>query len=328
MMGEEELGELADDIMLNGLHQPIVLYQGQILDGRNRYQACELAGIESDCTEYEGDDPLGYVLSLNLHRRHLTASQRAALAAEIANMTQADAGKAHGRGQDSSGKIAEAISQPEAAEKLDVSERYVREAKKIQEESPEHFDKVKSGELSLQQAKRELRSELPDGYRGKVYHYGNLDLASGVTTCQLCDQPYNGFAIKYCPYCAYTPDQRSDYLQAERQKRQEQDLLEELPAVKAEPKSAITAHGVPIKSISDFDKAAKRLPEVKAVDAWHKIYNAQRKVVVDFHRLYTQIGKEPLCETLRENDMMGDCDDMLQWVEKAVVFIKEIKNER
>ena len=159
MLGVEELGELADDIMLNGLHQPIVLYQGQILDGRNRYQACELAGIEPDCTEYEGDDPLGYVLSLNLHRRHLTASQRAALAAEIANMTQGDGTHKSNLKQGRSAKISEATSQAEAAEKLDVSPAYIREAKKIQRESPEHFDQVKSGELSLQQAKRELQPE-------------------------------------------------------------------------------------------------------------------------------------------------------------------------
>lgn len=153
MLGVEELGELADDIMLNGLHQPIVLYQGQILDGRNRYQACELAGIEPDCTEYEGDDPLGYVLSLNLHRRHLTASQRAALAAEIANLDM-------GANQHSQGdQNWSPSSNREAAEKLDVSKVYVIDAKKIQRESPEHFDKVKSGELSLQQAKRELQPE-------------------------------------------------------------------------------------------------------------------------------------------------------------------------
>ena len=241
MLGEEELGELADDIMQNGLHQPIVLYQGQILDGRNRYQACELAGIESDCTEYEGDDPLGYVLSLNLHRRHLTASQRAALAAEIANMESGT------RTDLEPPAILPEVSQTEAAEKLDVSERYVQQAKKIQRESPEHFDKVKSGEISLQQAKR------------------------GVT---------------------------------------------------------IEAHGVEIKSISDFDKAAKESSEVKAVNAWHNIYNAQRKIVVDFHRIYSQIGKDPLCQALRENDMMGDCDDMLGWVEKTVGFIEEVRSER
>ena len=153
MLGVEELGELADDIMLNGLHQPIVLYQGQILDGRNRYQACELAGIEPDCTEYEGDDPLGYVLSLNLHRRHLTASQRAALAAEIANLDL-------GANQHTEGvQNCTPSTRSEAAERLDVSKRYVNEAKKIQRESPEHFDQVKSGEISLQQAKRELQPE-------------------------------------------------------------------------------------------------------------------------------------------------------------------------
>ena len=67
----------------------------------------------------------------------------------------------------------------------------------------------------------------------------------------------------------------------------------------------ITAHGVEIKSISDFDKAAKQSPEVKAVDAWHKVYVAQRKVVMDYHQLLVQISKEFLCETLRENEMMG-----------------------
>tara|TARA_Y100000310_G_scaffold258431_1_gene266836 strand:+ start:439 stop:1503 length:1065 start_codon:yes stop_codon:yes gene_type:complete len=309
MMGEEELGELADDIMLNGLHQPIVLYQGQILDGRNRYQACELAGIESDCTEYEGDDPLGYVLSLNLHRRHLTASQRAALAAEIANMTQADAAHKTNYMLGRSGKIAEAISQTEAAEKLDVSERYVREAKKIQEESPEHFDKVKSGELSLQQAKRELRPEpissnalvsqtdnlpavaepeSPDGYRGKNSHDGNL--ANGiVATCHVCDQSYDGTKIKYCPYCYYTPDQRSDYLQAERQKRQEQDLLEELPAVKAEPKSDIVVEfaGKRINTLDDLMKV--KTPDQELLDQFFELDLA----VIKVRKLVTELSAHP-----------------------------------
>ena len=165
MMGEEEFNELVDDIRQNGLHQPIVVYEGHILDGRNRYRACKLAGVTPEYVGFDysnGDDPLGYVLSLNLHRRHLTASQRATLAVEIANMTQADAGKAHGRGQDSSPKIREAISQTEAAEKLDVSPAYIQQAKKIQKKSPEHFDKVKSGELSLQQAKRDMVISIGD----------------------------------------------------------------------------------------------------------------------------------------------------------------------
>ena len=154
MMSNEALIELSKDITSNGLGIPILLYEGKILDGRNRYQACDLAGIEPEYTEYEGDDPLGYVLSLNLHRRHLTASQRAALAVEVANMAQGGDRKSN-----QTAKLQSDISRSEAAEKLDVSERYVNEAKKIQRESPEHFDKVKSGELSLQQAKRKMEKE-------------------------------------------------------------------------------------------------------------------------------------------------------------------------
>jgi len=48
------------------------------------------------------------------------------------------------------------ITQAEAAEKLDVSDKYIREAKKIQRQNPEHFQRIKSGEFSIQQVKREL----------------------------------------------------------------------------------------------------------------------------------------------------------------------------
>jgi hypothetical protein len=72
-------------------------------------------------------------------------------AAEIANFD-------HGgdRRSDQKPKLVFEVTNEQAAEKLDVSDKYVREAKKIQRESPEHFDKVKSGELSLQQADPEV----------------------------------------------------------------------------------------------------------------------------------------------------------------------------
>ena len=67
----------------------------------------------------------------------------------------------------------------------------------------------------------------------------------------------------------------------------------------------INRPGVEIKLISDFDKTAKQSLEARAVDAWHKVYATQRKVVMDYHQLLAQIGKEFLCETSRENEMMG-----------------------
>ena len=62
--------------------EPIILADGQILDGRNRHRACELAGVEPEFVESDGADPLALVVSLNVKRRHMTASQRAISAAE------------------------------------------------------------------------------------------------------------------------------------------------------------------------------------------------------------------------------------------------------
>jgi len=85
-LDEAALQELAADIKANGLRQAIVTYKGQVLDGRNRLAACKIASVEPRFKEFSGDDPLGYVVSLNLTRRHLDASQRATIAAKIATL--------------------------------------------------------------------------------------------------------------------------------------------------------------------------------------------------------------------------------------------------
>jgi ParB-like chromosome segregation protein Spo0J len=77
-----EFGELVRDIPEHGLLQPIVLHQAKILDDRNRYRACQHAGIEPRFEEWGGDSPTAYVISLNVHRRHLTDGQRVAIAVE------------------------------------------------------------------------------------------------------------------------------------------------------------------------------------------------------------------------------------------------------
>ena len=84
----DELQALADDIKEHGQRQPIVMHEGKILDGRNRYLACRMAETEPEFVDYDGTDALGFVVSLNWRRRHLSASQRAFVAAQIANMRQ------------------------------------------------------------------------------------------------------------------------------------------------------------------------------------------------------------------------------------------------
>lgn len=159
LMTEKEIESLAQDIKENGLKYKIVLYHNKILDGRNRYKACQVSGIEPEYEFYKGDNALQYVISLNLHRRHLNESQRALVASRIANMTQADAGKVYGRGVDSSRKFAEAISQADAAKMLNVSTRSIQTAKKILEEAPEKIADIESGKKTITAVIREKRRE-------------------------------------------------------------------------------------------------------------------------------------------------------------------------
>ena len=101
---KEELRELAKDIKERGLLNAIVLYKGQILDGRNRYKACRMAGVKPQFIEWEGKgSPIEWVVSQNLIRRHLTSSQRAVIALDTLPHLEAEAKdrqrQSRGRGQ-------------------------------------------------------------------------------------------------------------------------------------------------------------------------------------------------------------------------------------
>jgi hypothetical protein len=109
---------LAEDIKQNGLQNAITLCEGKILDGRNRFEACRIAGVEPEYETFDGDDPLKAVISLNLMRRHLDESQRAVIASRVANMTRTDTLKHGSRSADLPNG---AISQSEAAALFNVS---------------------------------------------------------------------------------------------------------------------------------------------------------------------------------------------------------------
>jgi N6-adenosine-specific RNA methylase IME4 len=83
LMTAEAFDDLVADIKENGLIHPIVEMGNAVLDGRNRYLACIEAGVPIRTVQYKGADPVGYVLGANLHRRHLTGSQRAMIASKL-----------------------------------------------------------------------------------------------------------------------------------------------------------------------------------------------------------------------------------------------------
>ncbi len=162
MMTDDNLKSLTGSIGRGGLQEPIVLYEGEVLDGRNRQIACSNANIKPVYIDYTGDDPLGYVTRANLDRRHLTTSQRGAVAAELANL---ESGQSAGR---SANLPTSAITQSEAAALLDVSPRTLRSAKAIKAADPELFEKVKRGEVTIEAASKQLAKPVTKGSKAEV----------------------------------------------------------------------------------------------------------------------------------------------------------------
>lgn len=141
-----EMDAFEADIEQGGVLEPIVFYEGKVLDGRNRFMAARKFHQEYPRVDYLGDDPLGFVVSLNLKRRHLSESQRAMVASNLAKLP------AH-RPADKSANLPTSVSQTVAAEMLNVSERSVRTARTVQEQGvPELVAAVESGSLSVHAA--------------------------------------------------------------------------------------------------------------------------------------------------------------------------------
>lgn len=155
LMSGEEFVALKADIKEHGLKNPVIMLDGKILDGRNRFKACQEVGVKVITQEYGGNDPLSDVISWNLKRRHLNETQRASVAANLANMRQGE------RTDMEPSANLQKVSRTQAADMLNVSERSVATAKKVQEEAiPEITEKMSAGEISLNSAS--LAASLPE----------------------------------------------------------------------------------------------------------------------------------------------------------------------
>jgi hypothetical protein len=156
MLDDTSLQELAESIRVNGLREPIVLYEGIIIDGRNRYAACGLADVEPTFVEYDGapDDIVDWIIDKNIHRRHLTTSQRAMVADLLSGLTQGRPSKLL--------KSKQFSTQAEAASKLKVSRSAVQQARKVRESGDASLiAQVENGELSVSAAAKQLKQSSP-----------------------------------------------------------------------------------------------------------------------------------------------------------------------
>lgn len=161
MIVGEEYDAFCEDLANNGQQEPIVMLDGLILDGRNRYRALTQLGVEPITTEYEGDSPLEFVLSMNIYRRQLTIAQRSIIAAEILYREIDAAPDSEDEGKnDSVRKLRSAITHDQAATLMGVSERSLSAARRVAKSgTDELLEAVKTGKAKISSAEYIARLE-------------------------------------------------------------------------------------------------------------------------------------------------------------------------
>jgi hypothetical protein len=161
-----EFDALVADIKAHGQRYPIVLCDGKILDGRNRYRACIELGREPKAEVYAGHDPVAYVISTNLTRRHLSTSQRAMIAAQLATLKN---------GQRSD--LVQAPSIEGAAALLNVGHASVERAKFVRERGDEDLIRaVQSGDVTVSGAVERINRGIVTGVAMHCHAERGLDL--------------------------------------------------------------------------------------------------------------------------------------------------------
>lgn len=167
LMSEAEYGDLLADIRTHGLREAVWIHRdGRLIDGRNRHRACTELGLPVAQRTYEGADGdlVAFVVSLNLKRRHLNESQRAMVAARIANLPLGANQHAKTEGasieapsplplEEAPPPRSVGLSQAAAAEQLNVGRASVQRARAVIEHGvPELVEKVNRGEIAVSTA--------------------------------------------------------------------------------------------------------------------------------------------------------------------------------
>jgi len=289
---------LVEDVKTRGLLQPIVLYEGKILDGRNRFRACEQAGIKIKTVEYSGDDPLGYVLALNLNRRHLSDSQRAMVAAKIAMIP-------HGGARQGANLHLETTVK-EAAKSVNVSPRSVKDARKVSDKGTELLRKaVEKDEIPVSVAAK-LADAPKETQRAAVS--GGKTVAREIAA---------KFTAEKEP--AKAPKLRTLGInvpaEIEARAEKEQALIDKMSGLLAELKRTFTAY----ESLTGVEQLGKRGHVSSALRAAFNEFNLIRgkrpAAVCPYCKLLPELM--PTCAACRGSGVI--CESDLEHVEKALL---------
>jgi len=222
LMNQEGIRELGLDMKNNGQEDAIVLFEGKILDGRNRYFACKMFEIITKFEELkEGIDPLTFIISKNLHRRHLNTAQRCEIALKLLRIERKKAKarqirtqfKQKSKNNNLKSKETVRVTLPPTendlekgksieitAKKANVSSRTLKKAIKIKEaaekepEIEKKWEKAKQNKLSIESIYQEIKKK--EGKEKKT-EKGNSN-SNNKATCKDCKRIIQ---IAPCPCC-------------------------------------------------------------------------------------------------------------------------------
>ena len=142
-----------------GQQSPVIILKGELLDGRNRLKACRELGIKTMAVEYSGEKTAVQVITdLNIYRRHLTASQRAAYGLRLLPVLEHEAKERKKAGvADHSENIRSGRAVDLAGAQVGVNGRYIEDARTVANSSPELLQRLISGEITIPEAKKQIR---------------------------------------------------------------------------------------------------------------------------------------------------------------------------
>jgi len=184
-LDDENLQSLADDIKKNGQQIAIELVGGKILDGRRRSMACRLAGVQPITRNVSPDDPVAYVLSLNLHRRHLTPSQASMCAGRARDIYEREAkerqkvrkGEQAGASVENLPQLDSGKARDAAGKAFGVSGKSVDHAKRVLEKGiPELAKAVDSGRIAVSTA-AVIAADTPEEQKAAIERQANRNYA-------------------------------------------------------------------------------------------------------------------------------------------------------
>lgn len=148
-MSDEEFRGLVDSIGVNGVLNPITMFEDMVLDGWNRYRAAQEAGVECPVQEYDGSDPQVYVIAQNKDRRHIAQGQIALAVAAVYKWKPLGANQHRG----SAPGADPAKTTAQLAEIAGVGTRTMEQAKTVEAKAtPKVKEAVKTGEISVKRA--------------------------------------------------------------------------------------------------------------------------------------------------------------------------------